>query len=98
MMNLNGLLIGFATFIIIGIFHPLVIKAEYYFGKKCWWVFAVCGAVSCTLSLLISAHVWSTILGVTGFSCFWSILEVFEQHKRVEAGRFPAGPGHQTES
>ena len=29
-MNWNGLLIGVITFIIIGLFHPIVIKAEYY--------------------------------------------------------------------
>ena len=30
--NLTGLLIGGATFLIIGLFHPIVIKGEYYFG------------------------------------------------------------------
>ena len=29
-MNFNGLIIGIATFLIIGAFHPLVIKAEYH--------------------------------------------------------------------
>ena len=28
--NLTGLVIGVATFLIIGLFHPLVIKGEYY--------------------------------------------------------------------
>ncbi|MDE5808281.1 MAG: DUF4491 family protein, partial [Muribaculaceae bacterium] len=32
--NLEGLAIGLATFLIIGIFHPLVIKGEYYMGQK----------------------------------------------------------------
>ena len=31
-MNYTGLLVGLATFLIIGLFHPLVIKAEYYLG------------------------------------------------------------------
>ena len=31
-MNFTGLLVGLATFLIIGLFHPLVIKAEYYIG------------------------------------------------------------------
>lgn len=39
-MNLNGLLVGLATFLIIGLFHPLVIKAEYYLGVRCWWISA----------------------------------------------------------
>ena len=44
-LHLLGLVIGLATFIIIGLFHPLVIKGEYYFGTGCWWVFAICGVV-----------------------------------------------------
>ena len=34
--HFEGLLIGLATFLIIGVFHPLVIKGEYYFGVRCW--------------------------------------------------------------
>ena len=30
--NLLGPVIGLSTFLIIGLFHPLVIKGEYYFG------------------------------------------------------------------
>ena len=37
--NLTGLVIGVATFLIIGLFHPFVIKGEYYFGVRCWWFF-----------------------------------------------------------
>ena len=39
-MNFTGLLVGLSTFIIIGLFHPLVIKAEYYIGVKSWIIFA----------------------------------------------------------
>ena len=41
--NLTGLVIGIATFLIIGLFHPLVVKGEYYLGVRCWWVFLVMG-------------------------------------------------------
>ena len=34
------------------------------------------------------------VKGVTAFSCFWSILELFQQKKRVEKGWFPANPKH----
>lgn len=34
-MNYVGVIIGLATFLIIGLFHPIVIKAEYHFGKQC---------------------------------------------------------------
>lgn len=37
MINFDGLLIGIVTFLIIGLFHPVVVKAEYYWGTKCWW-------------------------------------------------------------
>ena len=33
--NLTGLVIGIATFLIIGLFHPLVVKGEYYLGVRC---------------------------------------------------------------
>lgn len=36
-MNYNGLLTGFATFLIIGFFHPIVIKAEYNAGGYLLW-------------------------------------------------------------
>ena len=42
-MNYSGILVGLGTFLIIGLFHPIVIKSEYYFGVKCWWVFFVVG-------------------------------------------------------
>lgn len=91
-MNFEGIIVGLATFLIIGIFHPIVIKSEYYFGKKCWWVFALIGAVLMALSLFIEDIMWSTITGVTAFSSFWSIHELFEQENRVRKGWFPANP------
>jgi uncharacterized membrane protein len=93
-MNLIGLLVGLTTFLIIGLFHPLVIKAEYYIGVKSWIIFAVAGVVFSVASLLTEGFILSTILGVVAFSSFWSILEVFEQRDRVRKGWFPAGPGH----
>lgn len=91
-MNFNGIIIGFATFIIIGLFHPIVIKAEYYFGKQCWWAFALAGIAFGALSLFMGNVLWASISGVTSFSCFWSIHELFEQEKRVQKGWFPKNP------
>ena len=93
-MNLTGIVVGLATFLIIGLFHPIVIKAEYYLGTKCWWVFLVVGIICALLSIVIENLVGSTILGVTAFSSFWSILELKEQRERVKKGWFPKGPGH----
>jgi len=89
-MNLSGIILGGVAFICIGLFHPLVIKGEYYFGTKCWWVFAVVGILMAICSMLIDNIYVSAILGVIAFSCFWSIYELFEQKKRVERGWFPS--------
>ncbi|MBQ2778824.1 MAG: DUF4491 family protein [Bacteroidaceae bacterium] len=91
-MNFSGILIGVATFLVIGLFHPLVIKAEYYIGVKSWWLFLLLGVVSAVASLLVENLILSILLGVVAFSSFWSIGEVFEQKKRVEKGWFPANP------
>ena len=88
----DGLLIGAATFLIIGLFHPLVIKAEYYLGVKSWWLFLLLGIAASAASLLVSSLELSIILGVVAFSSFWSIGEVFAQKKRVEKGWFPKNP------
>lgn len=90
--RLEGLFIGLATFLIIGLFHPLVIKGEYYFGEKIKWWFLFAGFLFLILSLSIDSIVWSALLGVTSFSCFWSILEVKEQVERVRKGWFPSNP------
>ena len=93
-MNITGIIVGLATFIIIGVFHPIVIKAEYYWGTKCWWLFLVAGIIFGVLSLFVENLIVSTILGVTAFSSFWSILELIHQKERVRKGWFPEGPGH----
>ena len=88
-MNFTGIIVGLATFLVIGIFHPIVVKAEYYWGVKCWWLFLVAGIIFGALSLFVQNLIASTILGVTAFSSFWSIGELFEQRRRVERGWFP---------
>ena len=88
-----GLLIGAASFLVIGVFHPIVIKGEYYFSKKIWPLFLLAGAIFCGLSVIFHGNtLLSCILAVIGFSCFWSIHELFEQEKRVERGWFPKNP------
>ncbi|MBE6339623.1 MAG: DUF4491 family protein [Bacteroidales bacterium] len=91
-MNLGGLALGIATFLTIGIFHPIVIKCEYHFGVGCWWWFLLLGLLFCALSVFTANWLISTILGVVAFSSFWSILEIFQQRKRVQKGWFPKNP------
>ena len=93
-MNYTGIIVGLATFLIIGIFHPIVIKAEYYLGSRCWSMFLLAGIIFGAISLMVSNLILSTILGVASFSSFWSILELKQQKERVRKGWFPEGPGH----
>ncbi len=88
----TGVLIGLCTFIIIGVFHPLVIKGYYYLGLKSRWYFLIGGIIALGCCLYIDSVFFSSLLGVTAFSCFWSIKEVYEQKKRVEKGWFPPNP------
>lgn len=88
----TGLGIGLATFLIIGLFHPVVVKAQYYYGVKCWWVFLVLGILGVIASLFIENTFISALLGVFAFSSFWTIKEVFEQEDRVKKGWFPKNP------
>lgn len=95
--NFTGLLTGLATFFIIGLFHPIVIKCYYYFGVRCWWWFLVAGIAFVAASVTSSDDLISTILGVVAFSCFWTILEIFEQRERVRKGWFPDNPDRKHE-
>ena len=90
--NLTGLVIGLGTFVIIGLFHPLVIKGEYYFGVRIWWIFLLMGLGTIVASVLVRRLLWSTLLAVWGASSLWSIGELFEQRKRVASGWFPRNP------
>lgn len=76
----------------IGFFHPVVIKAEYYFGTRCWWVFLLVALGCIAGSLAAKGVIASTVLGVVAFSSLWSILELFKQRRRVERGWFPKNP------
>ena len=96
--NLTGLAIGIATFLIIGLFHPLVIKGEYHFGVGCWWVFLVMGIAAAIGSIAVHDILWSTVLAVWSASSFWSIGELFAQRKRVAKGWFPANPKRRRKS
>lgn len=90
--HLFGLVTGLCTFLIIGMFHPLVIKGEYYFGVKIWRVFLVAGILLGAGALLADNLLVASLLGVASFSSFWAILETFQQQERVHKGWFPRNP------
>lgn len=91
-LHFQGLLLGLATFLVIGIFHPIVIKTEYYFGTRPWWVFLLVGIGGAVGALFIADVFWSALAGIVGFSSLWTIKELFEQEERVEKGWFPRNP------
>jgi hypothetical membrane protein len=91
-MRFDGLIIGVAAFMIIGIFHPIVIKGEYYFTEKIWPLFLLAGIAALALSCFVRQTLLSSAIGVLGCACLWSILELKEQAKRVEKGWFPRNP------
>lgn len=90
--HLTVIIIGAISFLSIGVFHPIVIKSEYYFGKECWPVFLIAGIILMVISAFVSNVILSSALAVIGMSSWWSILELFEQEKRVQKGWFPANP------
>lgn len=90
--NLLGIAIGLCTFLVIGIFHPLVIKGYYYVGMPVRWIFLALGIVAGVAAMTVTDVFWQAMLGVTAFSSFWSILETVQQRERVRKGWFPANP------
>jgi len=91
-LTFTGIIIGAATFLSIGLCHPLVIKVEYLWGKKCWWVFLLIGIIFSLCSIFVGNYIISSILGALAFSFFWGIREMFQQERRVLKGWFPENP------
>ena len=91
-LNWGGVIIGAAAFLIIGIFHPIVVKCEYYFGEKVWPVFLILGLLTGGASLLTEDYTLSGILGILSCVLLWCIRELKEQTERVERGWFPKNP------
>ncbi|SHI16346.1 protein of unknown function [Sporobacter termitidis DSM 10068] len=91
-MVFTGLIIGIAAFLIIGVFHPIIIKCEYYFTDKVWPVFLAIGIIAVAASCFVHLIIVSAILAIFGCTCLWSIIELKEQRERVKKGWFPANP------
>jgi hypothetical protein len=90
--QLEGIIIGALAFLIIGLFHPLVIKGEYHFSAKIWPIFLAAGLASLSAAYFVNQTLLSSCLGILGFTSIWSIHEILEQEKRVEKGWFPQNP------
>ncbi len=94
MKYILGILIGAVAFIMIGVWHPIVIKGEYYLGKKkCIVLFILLGIIGVIASVLSHKYlILSVGCGIFAFSAFWGIHEVIRQEERVAKGWFPENP------
>jgi hypothetical protein len=91
-LYLTGIAIGLFSFLVIGIFHPVVVKGEYYFSSKIWPVFLCFGLLFLGSSAMIKPVVISSVFGILGFTCLWSIGELRKQKEQVKKGWFPQNP------
>ena len=91
-MYFTGISIAASTFLAIGIWHPIVIKTEYYWGTRPWILYLIVGLACITGALFIENAIISSIVGVFGASALWGIGELFAQKRRVEKGWFPKNP------
>ncbi len=92
LLNISGLIVGAAVFLLIVFSRKLCIIGEYYFTKKFWVVFLVVGLTGTIVSFFVANLILSTIAGVTGFIFLWGIHETIEQEERVKKGWFPKNP------
>ena len=90
-LNFEGILIGIASLLIIGLFHPIVIKCEYYFSQRVWPLFLIVGLLLLAAALFAQG-LFSILLALVGVACLWSIREIKEQAQRVAKGWFPKNP------
>ena len=74
-MNGYGIVTAVICFVCIGIFHPIVIKAEYYLSARCWPLFLLAGIVFLAASLMIGNLYLAGAGGPPGSTCPWSTRE-----------------------
>ncbi len=91
-MYYTGIIIAVCTFLTIGIWHPIVIKTEYYFGTGPWKIYLIIGIACLIAALFIENAILSSVIGVFGASALWGIGELFAQRRRVLKGWFPMNP------
>lgn len=91
-MYITGIIIAIITFLTIGLWHPIVIKTEYYWGTRPWIIYLLIGLACMGAALFVENIYLSSFLGVFGASALWGIGELFEQEKRVLRGWFPMNP------
>lgn len=87
-MNFEGIIFSAAALIIMGIYHPIVIKAEYYFSQRIWPLFGAVGIIFVAISVQLDGLA-SYTAAFFGAVNLWCIVELKQQQKRVARGWFP---------
>ncbi len=88
-MNLDGLIAGIATWVIIWATRYACIAGEYHIGQRFRYVFLTLGIAGVLASLLMPNLLLSAIMAIFGFANLWGIHEVVEQEDRVKKGWYP---------
>ena len=91
-LNLSGLIVGGASFLIIIFGRWACIAGEYHFTKNIWFAFLILGILSITLSLIVQHIIIASIISIFGLTFLWGIHEVIEQEERVNKNWFPKNP------
>jgi hypothetical protein len=91
-INLIGIIVGLASFLIIIFARYSCIAGEYYFTKKLWIAFLIIGLIAVLSSFLLINIIVSAIVAIIGFNYLWGIHEIIEQENRVKKGWFPKNP------
>ena len=90
-MNWLGLLLGFASLLIVGLGFFWVIRGERSLGLL-WWPYAMLlGVLLIGASLFVATDWGSALLGIFGASLIWGATEFKEQAVRAELGWYPFG-------
>ena len=82
-MQYTGVIVGIYTFIMIGVLHVAVVRAERVIGSQVWPWFVVLGLLFGAASLVVVDVLSSALLGVLGFLFAWSGPELRKQRERV---------------
>jgi hypothetical protein len=91
-INLIGIIVGLASFVIIVFARYSCIAGEYHFTKKLWIAFLIVGILAVFISFLLTNIILSNIVAIIGFNYLWGINEIIEQEERVNKGWFPKNP------
>ena len=78
---MEGIIIGVVTFFLIGIFHPLVIKGEYYFGRKVNKFFILFGVIFVALSLYIKSLTQVSLLVSLSVAVFGQLARLLSRNR-----------------